>query len=222
MQERKRVLCLGAHPDDIEFGCGATLHKHVIRLKDWHAYWLTFTQSMGEEAAKVSHMNALSMGAIGVSIKTCRASYLYENRQAVWEEMRKADELVKPDLILSHDPDYHQDHRTVYEETMRNFHGRSVLLYGIARSQTPEFEGHWYEQLMHDDVQAKLKALDRYRPLLVSDGLRQVKYDDKAYFDVDAITGKMRHDGVTAGCSYAEVFRVARFVSPHKDHIWEA
>lgn len=209
-----RVLCIGAHPDDLEFGCGATLHKHLRRLRDWQVTCLTLGRSL-DRNIEVAHRRALAhlgVPAENVILHDLPTSHMTDHRQVAWEILDRLWRDFTPELVITHEADYHQDHELVYRESMRTYYNASVILYGIARSQTPAFEGGLYEVVDDADVAAKMQALDFYAALEISDGTRMTTYAKKPYFRHEAVVGKMAYDGISAVTSYAEVFRVVRLI----------
>lgn len=44
-----KVLCLGAHSDDIEIGCGGTILKLVENYPNIEFYWIVFSSSLERE-----------------------------------------------------------------------------------------------------------------------------------------------------------------------------
>jgi LmbE family N-acetylglucosaminyl deacetylase len=216
MPPLKKVLCVGAHPDDIEFGCGATLHKHLKRRKDWDVRCITLGRSLDPEIG-CAHKKALAhMGVDGTRIELhdLPTSHMAGQRQAAWAILDRAWRAFRPELVLTHEADYHQDHEMVCRESMRTFYDCSVLLYGISRSQSPAFEGAYYEVVDDEDVGAKLQGLAHYGSLKISDGLETTTYSSKPYFRREAILGKMAYDGIGGLARYAEVYRIARMIGP--------
>jgi LmbE family N-acetylglucosaminyl deacetylase len=214
MPQRRKVLCVGAHPDDIEFGGGATLHKHLHRLGDWNVTCITLGRSCDPQIA-AAHREALchlGVAADQIELHSLKTSHMADERQAAWAILDRAWRRMKPDLVLTHEADYHQDHELVCRESLRTFYDCSVFLYGIARSQLPTFEGAYYEVVNEEDVAAKLAALNRYARLKVSDGTETTVYENKPYFRREAIVGKMAYDGIGAISTYAETYRVVRLI----------
>lgn len=120
-----RVLAIGAHPDDIEFGCGATLAKWAAAGAQAHLLVLTDgskgTWDPGADldalvAARRQEQRAAAerLGAAGVTHLDLVDGELTtgrEERARVCEVVRR----VRPDVILGHDPwkryRLHPDHR---------------------------------------------------------------------------------------------------------------
>ena len=136
-----RILCLGAHSDDIEIGCGAT----VLRLVDGasegrnHLGWCCRRRAYGAPRPK-----AQRQGVPGgrhkrrnVIIQDFRAAATSRTREKalkafVWRRFKQ----VQPDLVFRSRDDLHQDHRLVNELTWNTFRSQLVLEYEI-----PKFDG---------------------------------------------------------------------------------
>ena len=147
------------------------------------------------------------MGVDGqhVELYDLPTSHMPEQRQEAWAILDRAWRTFRPELVLTHEADYHQDHEMVCRESMRTFYDCSVMFYGISRSQSPAFEGAFYEVVQDEDVAAKLQGLALYAPLKISDGLGVTTYSTKPYFRPEAILGKMAYDGIGAVARYAGV-----------------
>ncbi|MDB4976798.1 MAG: hypothetical protein JWN48_5139 [Myxococcaceae bacterium] len=134
-----KILCLGAHSDDIEIGCGGTL----LRLLDEHpgssVHWVVLSgEGEREREARASAAAFLQAAAQAtVVVRTFRESFFpaqWVEIKQFFEEVRRAFE---PDLIFCHRAeDMHQDHRVVAELTWNTFRNHLVLAYEI-----PKYEG---------------------------------------------------------------------------------
>lgn len=133
------ILCLGAHSDDIEIGCGGT----VLRLLDEHPgssiRWVVF--SADAEREREARASAASFTAAAASARVdvhhFRESYFPFEGASI----KDAFELLKagpsPDVIFSHRrDDVHQDHRTIGELVWNTFRDHLILEYEI-----PKYEG---------------------------------------------------------------------------------
>ena len=134
-----RILCLGAHSDDIEIGCGAT----ILRLLAEHAgssiHWVVFsaTETREREARASAADFTARAGQARVVTQAFRESFF----PSVWSDIKSFFEQVKreaaPDVVFSHHhADLHQDHKTVAELTWNTFRAHLVLEYEI-----PKYEG---------------------------------------------------------------------------------
>jgi LmbE family N-acetylglucosaminyl deacetylase len=134
-----KILCLGAHSDDLEIGCGGT----ILRLLDEHpgssVHWVVFSASpeREQEARASAAAFTAAAGSRTVTTKTFRESFFpaqWVEIKEFFEETRRAFE---PDLVLCHHrEDLHQDHKTIAELTWNTFRNHLVLAYEI-----PKYEG---------------------------------------------------------------------------------
>ncbi len=134
-----RVLCLGAHSDDLEIGCGGTILRLLRELKDVSIFWVVLSSEnrRGEEARKSAAEILGEARDATVEVKEFRNGffpYIGERIKEYFEELKgKTD----PDLILTHyRHDLHQDHRVVSELTWNTFRDHMILEYEI-----PKFDG---------------------------------------------------------------------------------
>ncbi len=138
-----RVLAVGAHPDDIEFGCGATLARwaaagaavHLLVLTDgskgtWDSDADLEALAARRRAEQVDAAGAL--GAAGVEFLDLVDGELaagLAERAAVCAAIRT----VQPDTVLGHDPwkryRLHPDHRRAGE----------LVLDGVVAARDPHF-----------------------------------------------------------------------------------
>jgi LmbE family N-acetylglucosaminyl deacetylase len=134
-----KILCLGAHSDDLEIGCGGT----ILRLLDEHpgssVHWVVFSASPEREREARASAAAFTAAASARTVvtRTFRESFFpaqWVEIKEFFEETRRAFE---PDLVLCHHrDDLHQDHKTIAELTWNTFRNHLVLAYEI-----PKYEG---------------------------------------------------------------------------------
>ncbi len=136
----KRILCLGAHADDIEIGAGGTLLRLLAENPGTHVEWIVFSASpeRAAEARRSAELFLRDAGSSRVVIKDFRDSYFpYQGEQikSYFEELR--GEIATPDLIFTHrGDDAHQDHRLLSELTWCAFRNHLIWEYEI-----PKYEG---------------------------------------------------------------------------------
>ena len=134
-----RILCLGAHSDDIEIGCGGTLLRVLEEHPGSDVTWVVLSATPErEKEARASAADFLEhAGKQNVIVKDFRESffpYVGADIKAFFEVLKKQ---VTPELILTHRrADRHQDHRTVAEFAWNTWRNHLVLEYEI-----PKYEG---------------------------------------------------------------------------------
>ncbi len=135
----KRILCLGAHADDIEIGAGGTLLRLLSENPGVHVEWVVFSASpeRAREARVSAELFLREAGSSRVSLQNFRDSYFpYEGAaiKAFFESIRAE---ATPDLIFTHrGDDAHQDHRLLSELTWCAFRNHLIWEYEI-----PKYEG---------------------------------------------------------------------------------
>lgn len=200
----KRVLFLGAHPDDIELGCGALIH-HISPISEVHC--VTFSDNQKNASLRnVVEEQYRSMAILGVPKE--RATYgpfttrvFPHARQEILEYLLKLRQEIQPEVIFVHTKqDMHQDHLTMTEESLRAFRGISVLGYDVVRSSYGFFP-HFLVEVTEADVKAKIEALAQY-----------ATYRDKYYFSPELTRSIMVRHGALAERPFAEGFDILRIV----------
>lgn len=133
------VLCLGAHADDIEIGCGGTLMKLAREHEGLTVFWVVFTADGQRQAeARASARVYLSEAAkTKVIVKQFRNGFFPYQGDQIKEFFEELKGRVRPDLIFTHyRDDRHQDHRTISDLTWNTFRNHFILEYEI-----PKYDG---------------------------------------------------------------------------------
>lgn len=133
------VLCLGAHSDDIEIGCGGTILHLSERYPNSVFHWVVFS-AVGVREAEANAAAARFVPADrlkGPQLKAFRDAFmpfLGAEVKGIFEGLKAA---VSPDLIFTHHAkDAHQDHRLLAELTWNTFRDHLILEYEI-----PKYDG---------------------------------------------------------------------------------
>jgi len=138
-RSRFKILCLGAHSDDIEIGCGGTMLHLVHSYPQLDIRWVVFSASpeREREARKSARLFLRGAKKQELIVKNFRESYFPYVGPEIKEffEELKAD--FDPDLIFTHTRhDLHQDHRILWELTWNAFRNHTILEYEI-----PKYDG---------------------------------------------------------------------------------
>lgn len=134
-----RVLVLGAHPDDIEIGCGGTILRLVAERADLEVLWVVFCSNPTRAAEAHSSAEAFLSGtaASRVVVHEFRDGFLPYSGAAVKEAFEALKTQFSPDLVLTHyRDDRHQDHRLVSELTWNTWRDHTIFEYEI-----PKYDG---------------------------------------------------------------------------------
>lgn len=134
-----RILCLGAHCDDIEIGCGGAVLRLLSERPGSTVRWVAFASNPAREAEARAGAGAFLEQAADrqVVIHKFRDGYLPFQGAEVKDAFEAAKADFRPDVVLTHHRhDRHQDHRMVAELTWNTYRDHLILEYEI-----PKYEG---------------------------------------------------------------------------------
>lgn len=200
------VLCLGAHSDDIEIGCGGTLLYLKAALPRLRVHWVVFSASgrRSQEAAKSAELFTEGCER-QVVLKNFRDGFLPYSGGEVKDFFEALKTQVSPDLIFTHwRGDAHQDHRLVSELTWNTFRDHLILEYEV-----PKYDG---------DIGRPNLFVPLDRPLCENKvGYLFQAFDSqrsKRWFDRETFLGLMRIRGMESNSpsGYAEAFHAHKIV----------
>jgi LmbE family N-acetylglucosaminyl deacetylase len=206
-RKQLRILCLGAHCDDIDIGCGGTMLSVLERHPDAQVVWVV----MGSTPARERELRASARrflrraGNSEVVAHQFRDGFFPAQYAAIKQVFESLKQLPDPDLIFSHHrADLHQDHRVVAELTWNTFRDHLILEYEI-----PKYEGGLttpsaYVSLTRAQVERKISIL----------GASYATQRAKRWFTEDTFRGLMRLRGIESGgeSGWAEGFHVSKFL----------
>jgi LmbE family N-acetylglucosaminyl deacetylase len=153
------VLCIGAHSDDIEIGCGGTVLKLINTVKKSEFYWVVLSadgqrKKEAQESASAFLSEARDRHVV---IKNYRDGYFPYIGAEIKDYFETLKHEVQPDVIFTHfRGDLHQDHRLVSELTWNSFRDHLILEYEI-----PKYDGdlntpNFFVYLDEDEWKAKI------------------------------------------------------------------
>lgn len=200
----KRILFIGAHPDDIELGCGALI-AHIAGRADIQCITLSDNQKNPVLNNLVSeHYQSMSILGIPreqVILEKFETRKFQDQRQDILEFLFKHSQSFKPDIVFTHTrADLHQDHKCVTEETLRAFRGTTVLGFDVIRSSYGFFPNFLVE-VTQADMDKKVNALAAYST-----------YRSKYYFDEEITRATLIRNGALVERRYAEGFETLRII----------
>jgi LmbE family N-acetylglucosaminyl deacetylase len=115
-----KILAIGAHPDDIELGCGGLLIKAARQGHDVHMYSLTRGAASGDPDQR---SNELMQSAKFIGAKNLWIDNFDDSKLAVTNDLINHIEFfinkVDPEIIITHSHgDVHHDHRAIALSTV--------------------------------------------------------------------------------------------------------
>lgn len=134
-----RILCLGAHSDDIEIGCGGTILRLIEEYPQICITWMVFGASgvRATEAQESADRFLKHVAEKKVIVNSFRDGYFPYNGAEIKDYFEALKKQYSPDLIFTHyRHDLHQDHRLICELTWNTFRDHLILEYEI-----PKYDG---------------------------------------------------------------------------------
>jgi LmbE family N-acetylglucosaminyl deacetylase len=202
----KVILAIGAHPDDCELGCYATLAYHKHRGDDVHLLVLSKGEAGGPSDKRIGECKkaAQVLGADSITIEDLKDRMITTDYQTIELIQAKVDAL-QPDRIYTHSShDNHQDHRNAALATMTLYrHVDDIFLYE-SPSVSLEFTPRVFVNITNF-FNIKLEALKLHET-----------QNDKYYVRTEAIAGLAQYRAFQAGMlathnhSKAEAFDLAK------------
>ena len=201
------VLCLGAHSDDIEIGCGGTILHLSEKYPNAVFHWVVFSAvGVREAEAKAAVARFVPADQLkGPLLKTFRDAFmpfLGAEVKGVFEQLKAA---VSPDLIFTHNgKDAHQDHRLVAELTWNTFRDHLILEYEIPKYDGDLGQPNLFVPLASDVCDKKVGC--------IMDSFESQR--SKPWFRQDTFLSLMRLRGMecNAPSGYAEAFYCRKMV----------
>jgi LmbE family N-acetylglucosaminyl deacetylase len=164
------ILCLGAHCDDIEIGCGGTILKLLKSYKNTIFHWIVFSSDSEREKEAIKSGNVFLKKAKEkkIMIKNFRNGffpYLGKEIKGFFEELKRE---ISPDLIFTHyRNDLHQDHHIISDLTWNTFRDHLILEYEIPKYDgdlgCPNFFVHLEESICNQKVKYILNYFQSQR-----------------------------------------------------------
>jgi LmbE family N-acetylglucosaminyl deacetylase len=140
-----KILCIGAHSDDIEIGCGGTMLRLLAENKA-EVYWVVLAANgkRNREALASANRFLTDANRKKIIIKNFRESFFPYIGAEIKDFFENLKSELSPDVILSHYRyDLHQDHRLTSELTWNTFRDHLILEYEILKYDgdlgTPNF-----------------------------------------------------------------------------------
>jgi LmbE family N-acetylglucosaminyl deacetylase len=197
--ELRQVLCLGAHSDDIEIGCGGTILKLIEAFPDIQIHWVVFGAIGARREEAIASANTFLKDAKqkNIVVKGFRDGFFPYLGMEIKESFEQLKTEVSPDLILTHyRHDLHQDHQTIANLTWNTFRNHPILEYEI-----PKYDGdlgapNGFVHLSESIQQRKIAYLMQHFATQAN----------KHWFTEETFRAILRIRGIESNGQYAEAF----------------
>ena len=198
------ILAIGAHPDDIELGCGGYILK--AKASGAKVYGLTLTK--GERGGDNNHRRekeatraADFMNLDGYWLLDFPDTQLQDKPVEIKEAIEAVIKKINPSTVLTHNPhDSHGDHRATFVATKEAARLVRTFLCYESVSTPEDFKPDFYVDIT-EFLKDMLKAI----------GLHKTQ-SEKTYMDPELLKGRAAHRGIQCGVPYASAFKVYRIV----------
>jgi LmbE family N-acetylglucosaminyl deacetylase len=200
-----KILCLGAHCDDIEIGMGGTLLKLIHEHEVEQIIWIVFASNeiRKKEAINSAEHFLSKVANKKIIINSFRDGFLPFNGEEIKEYFEAIKQEFSPDLIFTHyRDDRHQDHRLISDLTWNTWRTQLILEYEI-----PKYDGdlgipNFYVALNEEYIRK------RNNILLETFTSQQSKH----WFDDATFSALPRLRGLESATLFAEAFYFRKII----------
>jgi LmbE family N-acetylglucosaminyl deacetylase len=195
------ILCLGAHADDIEIGCGGTILKLAREYPKAEFHWVVFSaEGKRAEEARMSAEAFLGHNpSKTIDVQSFKDSYFPFLGASIKDHFVNLQKDLSPDLVITHySNDAHQDHKLISKLTWNAFRDNLILEYEIPKYDgdlgAPNFFVHLYESIVQEKIALLCKIFQSQK--------------QKTWFDDESFRAIMRIRGIECNSpsKYAEAF----------------
>ena len=202
-----RVMCLGAHPDDIEIGAGGTILRIIDEIPETEFCWTVFSgnKKRSREALESANLFLKNSKVKNIQVHDFKESYFPFVGSGIKDFLEKLKTVFSPDIVFTHyRGDAHQDHRLISNLTWNTFRDHFILEYEIPKYDGDIGRPNFYAYLSESQVQTKI----RY----ISDSFQTQK--EKQWFTEDTFKAILRIRGLESNSTskYAEAFFCRKIV----------
>ncbi len=205
--QKPKILCLGAHPDDIEVGSGGTILRLIQEAPRADFRWVVFSgeSARREEARRGADAFLKEVKARKSDICQFRDSYFPFMGAEIKDYFEKLKTEFAPDIIFTHyRGDAHQDHRLISELTWNAFRDHFILEYEIPKYDgdfgTPNLYFHLPDNLVQQKMDHIFKTFETQK--------------QKTWFTEETLRSVLRIRGMESNSpsKYAEAFYCRKIV----------
>ena len=196
-----KILCLGAHSDDIEIGCGGSMLRILNEYKNVEVLWIVFSANHQRASEAENSASQFLAGAQKkkIRIEKFRDGFFPYDGKLVKEYFEALKDEYDPGLIFTpFREDLHQDHRLVSELTWNTFRNHFILEYEIFKYDGDLGRPNFFIQLSQEICSKKIDIITK----------AFLSQADRNWFTPDAFSAIMRLRGIeiNAGENFAEAF----------------
>jgi len=205
--KKPKILCLGAHADDTEIGCGGTILRLIEETPEAQFYWVIFSgdEKRGKEAYQSASVFLNEAELKVIDVQHFRESYFPFVGAKIKDYFEKLKKQFSPDIIFTHYKyDAHQDHRLISNLTWNTFRDHFILEYEVLKYDgdlgTPNLYVHLNESHVRRKIDSILKIFETQK--------------ENQWFTEETFRSILRIRGVESNSpsKYAEAFYCRKIV----------
>lgn len=202
-----KLLILCAHTDD-EVGCAGTALRFIE--EGYKVTYVAFSDIQKSLQQEMKHPYAArrecekSMKVLGIkdfSVMRYPVRMFPEHRQEILENMVRMREQIKPKIVFTHSSsDFHQDHKVIFQETLRAFKYSSIYGYELPQNIIIS-KNTAYFQLDRKHIEKKIEAISCYE-----------SQSKKPFLSREFIESLATIRGIQCDAQFAESFEAIRII----------
>jgi LmbE family N-acetylglucosaminyl deacetylase len=199
-KQKDSILAIGAHPDDIEIGCGGTLVKLIEKGHPVHILVLSSGERGNNSNRYEEALQSANHLGASITVETLKDTAIPSGTPTI-QLIEKAIDKHQPQIVYSHSiHDNHQDHRSTHKATIIAARQIPFLLNYHSPSCTTDFTAKHFEVLDDKTIAKKIELLEFHES--------QMKI--RPYMQADFIRASSLYWGRYAKYEKAEPFEVLR------------
>lgn len=179
LKEAKIILAIGAHPDDVEIGCGAAMARHKAEGDTINIVTLSLGESGGDpQIRKRESEHAAEIQGAKLFLGSFKDTHISGGVETI-KFIERVVEQVRPTHVYTHSIfDTHRDHRNVHHAVVSACRSVPNVFCFQSPSSTVEFKPNLFIEIFEKDLQQKLKAVAAFesqasiRPYMKEDMLK--------------------------------------------------
>lgn len=203
----KNILFIGAHPDDIELGCGATISK--LKKKKCNITWVVLSscnKSLPDNQKDFLAKEVIASSeyfSVLLKFTDFEVRDFHHYRSDIREYLHSLSKSLNIDTIFTHNlNDIHQDHQVVADESVRVFNKKTNIIMYAMPYNIKTNSINFYSKVDNDDIDKKIESLSLYK----SQHMLSRSYFSEAYIRSMAVQA-----GVSCAHEYAECFTLYNY-----------
>ena len=203
LAERRPILCIGAHCDDIEIGCAGTLLRLARGQDNAQCIWAIFSRNRTRESETRRAAESLLQPPPKLFFFDFPESFFPGSIVQIKNEFERLRASCEPRMIFTHClQDRHQDHALLAELTWNTFRAHLILEYEIAKYEGDLGHPNVFAPLSVEDLNQKIRVLMECFP----------SQRERSWFSEDTFRAVARLRGIECASptGFAEAFHARK------------